>query len=163
MQLLQEHGRLWEKIRHFQPGERGAPLGFTDRLARENRWSGDYALRVVQEYKRFMFLLVAGGQPLTPSVPVDQCWHLHLLYTRNYWQRFCVEVLGRQVHHNPTKGGKAEGEKFWRLYVRTLELYQTTFDKVPPADIWPGVQERFRPARMAWIDLKRYFFLKKPF
>jgi len=37
------------------------------------------------EYKRFAFLAVAAGHPVSPSEAVDQPG-LHLTYTENYWK-----------------------------------------------------------------------------
>ena len=72
-----------------------AALTFADRLARENGWSAAKAARVVDEYRRFCFLAATAGHEVTPSDAVDQAWHLHLTYSRDYWERFCPEVLGR--------------------------------------------------------------------
>ena len=64
-------------------------------LARIERFEIDdrYAERVVAEYKRFVFLLVCSDQMLAPSEDVDQVWHLHMTYTRSYWDRMCGELL----------------------------------------------------------------------
>ncbi|MFM7057215.1 MAG: hypothetical protein ACKO2P_09875 [Planctomycetota bacterium] len=40
---------------------------FAARLARENRWSLQFAERVIREYKRFCILAVRSGHPVTPS------------------------------------------------------------------------------------------------
>ena len=95
---------LWQRIDRFQIDRPDATLTFTARLARDNGWSRDYARRVVDEYKRFMFLTTVADHVVTPSEAVDQAWHLHLTYTRSYWGEFCGEVLGRKVHHDPTTG-----------------------------------------------------------
>ena len=76
---------LWNRIKDFEFGLSEASLSFTDRLSRENGWDAPYAERVVDEYRRFCFLAMAAGHPVTPSEQVDQVWHLHLLYTENYW------------------------------------------------------------------------------
>ena len=81
-------------------------LSFVERLARENNWSIDFALSVVLEYKRFCILAMRSGHRVTPSEFVDQAWHLHLTYTRSYWERFCPEALGGPLHHEPTQGGR---------------------------------------------------------
>jgi ABC-type nitrate/sulfonate/bicarbonate transport system substrate-binding protein len=47
---------LWNRIRHFELDDPAAAFSFTDRLARENGWPLEYALRAVLEYKKFMFL-----------------------------------------------------------------------------------------------------------
>ena len=80
-------------------------------------------------------------------------WHLHLTYTRSYWDRFCGEVLGQTIHHGPTKGGPDEAEKFDRWYQKTLESYQRVFGEEPHTDIWPARRircfERRRAVRSA--------------
>ena len=70
---------------------------------------------MISEYRRFVFLALAAGHPVTPSDQVDQAWHLHLLYTNSYWNRFCGETLGRRLHHGPTQGGASERDKFTGL------------------------------------------------
>src|SRR5678815_1017670 len=106
------HVELWNKVEQFQLDSAEAALPFSARLARENNWSPDYAKRVIAEYKRFAFLAVVAGHPVSPSEDVDQAWHLHLTYTENYWKSFCIEVLGKPLHHQPTQGGSAEQSKF---------------------------------------------------
>lgn len=123
------------------PGPVGLP--FAARLARENGWSPGHAARVVREYKRYVFLAVTSADPVCPSEDVDAAWHLHLTYTRSYWGRFCPEVLGRPLHHEPTRGGPAEARKHLAMYDRTLAAYRAAFGEDPPADIWPPAAERF--------------------
>jgi uncharacterized protein (TIGR04222 family) len=135
---------------------------FESRLARENGWDSAYAQRVVAEYRRFLFLAAISAQPVCPSEDVDAAWHLHLLYTRSYWTHLCGEVLGRPLHHDPSRGA-AETDHHIRMYARTLAAYQTTFGTEPPADVWPPVETRFgddlahRVVNMArnWIVPKR--------
>ena len=90
---------LLERIEAFEFDEGPAALTFTKRLARENGWNVAFAERVIAEYKRFVYLALVAGHPVTPSDEVDQAWHLHMLYTRSYFDRFCGGVLGRQHAH----------------------------------------------------------------
>ena len=100
---------LSERLAAFELDDPAADLPFSARLARENTWSRDYARRVVREYLRFVQLAMEAGHPVTPSEEVDQAWHLHMVYTRSYWERLCGGVLKKPLHHDPTRGGKAEG------------------------------------------------------
>ena len=118
------------------------PLSFVAKLARENGWTPAHAERVFEEYRRFCFLAVTAAHEVTPSDAVDQCWHLHLTYSRDYWDRFCPHVLGRSLHHGPTTGSKAEHGRFFAQYAQTLKSYETLFG-VAPADIWPDARRRF--------------------
>jgi hypothetical protein len=74
---------------------------------------------------------------VTPSDAVDQAWHLHLTYSRDYWERFCPEVLGRPLHHEPTAGGPDQKQLHFEQYARTLRSYELAFGQASPADIWP--------------------------
>jgi hypothetical protein len=160
---VNEHQQsLYERIQAFAIGDPAAALPFAARLARDNGWTVMFAERVVREYRRFVFLAMEAGHPVTPSDEVDQAWHLHLVYTESYWDDFCGGILGRRLHHGPTRGGKREGDKFNDWYARTLESYRAYFGE-PPADIWPASAIRFGSApffrrvngRANWIISKR--------
>jgi hypothetical protein len=84
-----------------------------------------------------------AGHDVTPSDAVDQAWHLHLTYSRDYWQVFCPQVLRAELHHGPTQGGPVERERFYRQYADTMAAYEAAFGEVPPADIWPAAHRRF--------------------
>jgi hypothetical protein len=132
----------WQAIEAYRIGPSDAALSFSARLARENRWSEDFACRVIEEYKRFCFLAVTAGHEVTPSDAVDQAWHLHLTYSRDYWARFCPEVLGRELHHGPTAGGTNERDRYFEQYAQTLKSYEAAFGPAPQ-DIWPDARRRF--------------------
>lgn len=135
--------QLWRKIQGFQLDQPGDALKFTSRLARENGWPIGYARRVVEEYRRFLFLTKVAGHEVTPSEQVDEAWHLHLVYTKSYWDDLCRNVLQRPLHHNPTRGGPAENKRHREQYEQTLESYREYFGEAPPADIWPPADVRF--------------------
>jgi hypothetical protein len=161
--MNQELSRLYQRICDYSPDDGESALTFTRRLARDNGWNMKYAARVVEEYKKFMFLAVAAGHPVTPSEQVDQAWHLHLIYTRSYWDEFCGQVLGTPIHHGPTKGGADEQAAFHDLYERTKSSYRQLLDETPPPDIWPDAEQRFGDdvdcvrvnTRSYWIVPKR--------
>jgi hypothetical protein len=131
---------LWERLGSFVIGTGSEPVSFVRRLARENAWSLPHSNRVLREYYRFIFLCSEAGHPCTPSDAVDQAWHLHLVYTRSYWNELCP-LLRRPVHHGPTEGGIQEDAKQHDWYARTLASYRRMFGEEPPADIWPATFE----------------------
>lgn len=153
---------FWEKIRKYQIGTAQAALSFTDRLARENRWTLEFTHRAVLEYKRFIYLICITHLPMTPSEVVDEVWHLHLLYTRDYWKVFCGEILNREIHHGPTEGGSQERQKYETLYLQTYQQYLAHFGSLPPEDIWPVPEARFVATPKVKIDLKRHLVLPIP-
>ncbi|WP_294329764.1 hypothetical protein [uncultured Sphingomonas sp.] len=132
---------VWKKLSHYLVGPDDALLPFVARLACENGWSRAHAERVFEEYRRFCFLAATCGHVVTPSDAVDQAWHLHLTYTRDYWERFCPQVLGRPLHHGPTAGGPGEQHRFFLHYAETLRSYERVFGP-PPADLWPDAARR---------------------
>jgi len=142
---------LYNRIDNFNLDVAGTQLTFSQRLARENQWTKRYALRVIEEYKKFTFLAMVAGHPVTPSKQVGVVWHLHLAYSQSYWQDFCPNILGRPLHHEPTQGGENEAQKIREWYGNTLASYKTWFDEKPPTDIWPDVDGKFR-SRLTIID-----------
>ena len=138
-------------------------LGFLDRLSRDNGWTSDYSSRCMDEYKKFLFLASKSNTPVTPSDQVDQVWHLHLIYTRSYWDELCGKTLQKTIHHGPTQGGPAEKEKYWEQYQQTLDLYLDVFGEEAPSDIWPDVAERFQSAeRFLRINRNDFLVARKP-
>ena len=133
---------LWNRLQSVDLDHADADLPFSLRLARENGWSRYFAKRAIDEYKKFCYLAVRTRYPVTPSDQVDQVWHLHLLYTWNYWEEFCPKVLECKLHHGPTRGGTAERAKFRTWYENTLHSYRQIFG-LPPDDVWPAAEERF--------------------
>jgi hypothetical protein len=153
---------LYDKLQNFSVDKSYIDFSFDKRLARENAWSLAYSRRVIAEYKKFLLLASTAGHPCTPSDQVDMAWHLHLTYTKSYWNDLCVNVLPAPLHHNPTEGGAAEGQKFEDWYARTRQSYREIFGYEPPADIWPPAQERFGKApHFKRIDVSDYWLISK--
>ena len=154
---------LLRRLEQFQLDSSEAALPFSARLARENNWTSAYAQRAMAEYKRFAFLAVAAGHPVSPPEDVDQVWHLHLTYSENYWKIFCPEVLGKPLHHQPTQGGSSESAKFDDWYARTLESYERCLGERPPRDIWPSPEERRNESHnFIRVNRDRTWIIPKP-
>ncbi|MDJ0601160.1 MAG: hypothetical protein QNJ37_20245 [Crocosphaera sp.] len=127
---------LYNKIQAFSLDKPNANYSYTQRLMDENNWSLDYTKRIIEEYKKFVFLAVISPGSLTPSKIIDKAWHLHLIYTDSYWNQFCPHILGCYLHHDPSHGGEAELEKYHHDYQKTIAIYQNCFGYLPPDDIW---------------------------
>lgn len=133
---------VWAALFPYIVGPADAALPFSERLARDNGWTSAHAERVIAEYKRFCFLAATVDHQVTPSDAVDQAWHLHLTYSRDYWERFCPQILGRPLHHGPTAGGSTEQHRYFEQYAETLKSYEHAFGAPPPADLWPNAARR---------------------
>ena len=154
---------LYKRIQAFALDRPDSQLSFSQRLAKDNGWSSGYTQRAIEEYKKFIFLAVAAGHPVTPSDQIDQVWHLHLTYTRLYWQEFCPKILQTTLHHEPTRGGSSEQLKFGSWYSKTLESYEQFFGHIPPIDIWPKPKDRFgRDLHFIRINSQQSWVLSKP-
>jgi len=153
---------LWGKIQQFPLDEANIAQPFSKRLAQENGWTPAYALRVVAEYKKFVFLSCISPTGASPSHPVDAAWHLHLTYTKAYWGTFCRDTLGRELHHAPTKGGQHENQHHRSIYEVTLQLYRDQFGQEPPADIWPASGTRLPARDQVLVDRQTHWIWPKP-
>lgn len=131
----------------------GDALTFTQRLARENGWSLGFAQRVVEEYRRFLYLALRASHSVTPSDAVDQAWHLHLVYSRSYWDELCAHVLQHPLHHGPTRGGRTEDNRFLDAYEATRDSYRRCFGSEPRTTSGPSRQcaSLRRHAGSGWI------------
>ncbi len=133
-----QHSNLTEHIEvnyqavlshHFDPVKTDPDLTFEKKIERNNLWDENYTRRVILEYKRFIYLAAKYGG-VAPSDAVDQVWHQHILYTRDY-RNFCMAYFGKFIQHNPdrTKGQSNDSAS------HTKELYHMEFGLMP-ADIW---------------------------
>jgi uncharacterized protein (TIGR04222 family) len=158
-----DNSTLLARISAFRLDSPQASEPFSQRLARENEWPRGYATRVIEEYKRFLYLAMIAEKPVTPSDAVDQAWHLHLCYTRSYWDDLCRDVLGMPLHHGPSQGGSAEHRRYFEQYERTLSLYAEVFDAPAPSDIWPDPSQRFAGGAIyRRMNLNEHWIFRKP-
>lgn len=130
----------WDELRAY-----ALPGGLLARLGREQRWTPAFTQRAAQEYRRFLLLSTLGA-PVTPPAVVDEVWHLHLLFTRDYWERL-TPLLPAPLHHEPGGGQPGDPARFRAQYEATLDAYARTFGERPPADIWPDPRRSPRPQR----------------
>jgi hypothetical protein len=151
---------LWRRIEQhdFEPD---TPLSFTRRLARDHGWSLDEARAAVDAYRRFCFLAVVSPTAVTPSQVVDEVWHQHLVYSRDYWKSWCGEVLQTPLHHDPTPGGPEAQMAYRRQYAETLALHERAFGP-PSPELWPATHLRFARPRYHMTDRNRWLIIPKP-
>lgn len=152
---------LWNKIKSFQFDKPNIRLTFAKRLEKENAISEHFANQIVDEYRKFLFLCFVSKGQMAPSHFVDLAWHLHLTYTKSYWVELCKNTINRDLHHNPTEGGKKEDAKFKDLYKDTLDLYELYFSSNAPGAVWPD--ENHNPKNtIVGIDKSKNWIIPKP-
>jgi uncharacterized protein (TIGR04222 family) len=126
---------LWARIDVHPIGGSDGATALFERLRREQRWSAAQAAQALREYRRFVFLCCVAPDEMTPSKAIDAVWHLHLLFTRDYWDGFCAAALQRPLHHAPALGS-SDAPRHRRQYAHTRAAYARFFGP-PPAAWWP--------------------------
>ncbi|WP_407497231.1 glycine-rich domain-containing protein [Elizabethkingia anophelis] len=127
---------LWDRIHGFSLDAPDAEFPFSKKLAKEENWNADFTKKAIDEYKKFIYLCCILPNGASPSKIVDKVWHMHLIYTWNYWEEFCPVILKRNLHHYPAKEGRGENNKYNEWYVETLKNYKEIFHSEAPEDIW---------------------------
>jgi hypothetical protein len=127
---------LWKRLQHFSLDSSQADFPFSKKLAKEENWTESFTSKAIEEYKKFVYLCCTLPNGASPSEVVDKVWHMHLIYTQNYWEEFCPNVLQQKLHHHPSKGGKNENLKHQAWFYETLKHYEDIFGEKAPEDIW---------------------------
>jgi len=123
-------------MKSFSLDVEGASRPFSKKLQEQQLWTENYAMRAIEEYKRFMVLAAISATEVTPSQAVDQVWHLHLQYTKSYAE-MCKNILGKFIDHNPGAGAPEDERQYSEQYLKTLLLYSMIFNEAAPHDLWP--------------------------
>jgi hypothetical protein len=102
-----------------------------NQLVLVNKWSKKQALEACQQYRNYLFLKKKYGNQyeLPPSLDIDQFWHTHILYTKNY-DDFCKKIFGSFLHHHPTtdESIKISIQQYERMFEeQTQKLYIKEF------------------------------------
>lgn len=127
---------LMHKVLELFGGKDAATKAFAAKIAAKRGWKQDFALRAVEEYKKFIYLGMISNSPVTPSKVIDDVWHQHLQFTEGY-REFCDNVINYQFDHNPELISVDEQTTvFGNQYLDTLALYESEFNVKPPEDIW---------------------------
>ena len=135
---------LWARLQAFEFDNGTGSAPFSVKLARAEGWSKAYTARVIEEYRRFLYLTQVGDRQATPSQIVDAAWHMHLTFTRDYWEDLCPTVIGKPIHHQPC-AGEEEMPRYRDQFAATKALYEAEFGAEPPSDIWG--RDRAEPVR----------------
>ncbi len=134
--MLLKDESLWSRIQGFSLDASDADFPFSKKLAKEENWSLEFTRKAIEEYKKFVYLCCILPKGASPSEIVDKVWHMHLIYTQNYWEEFCPNILKRALHHHPSKGGGSEKLKHQNWFTDTLKSYKDVFQSEVPEDIW---------------------------
>lgn len=149
---LLQNDSLWNRLQEFSLDAPNVDFPFSKKLAKEENWSIDFTKKAIEEYKKFVYLCCTLPNGASPSEIVDKVWHMHLIYTQNYWEEFCPNILKKKLHHHPSKGGFAEKDKHHHWFSDTLKNYRDIFNQDAPEDIWSNEN---KPRRVNWLKKLR--------
>ena len=121
------------------------PKYIVERVAKENLWSDFFTFCVVEEYKKFLYL--ASITNVAPSFEIDQVWHAHMLFSKDYEKT--EKLLGKRIHHQPNIEGQSGKDE----YKNTFHIYWDTFGYNPPRKIWTT----WKNYNHAYIDLNSHW------
>jgi hypothetical protein len=142
---------LWNRIQSFSLDQPNVDFPFSKKLAKEENWTEDFTKKAIEEYKKFVYLCCILPNGASPSEIVDKVWHLHLVYTQNYWEEFCTNILKQKLHHQPSNGGSTEKIKHKNWFPETLKYYEEVFNEKAPDDIWLTKKEKPK-RRKFWMN-----------
>ena len=97
-------------------------------------WSKPYIETLIRQYKRFLHTAANSDSELVPTKDVDEVWHEHILFTKDYFVNW-KEYLGRLVHHNPEKLG--ENKDYSESFKKTQKTLETILKEKPILDNKP--------------------------
>lgn len=126
---------------------------FLKKLTVEQGWSPSFAKCAFVEYKRFIYLATISEDRIVPSKIIDKVWHLHLTFTKSYWQDLCRDLIGKEIHHTPSLADKASRTRDISDYQYTLNLYKSEFGTEAPRRYWPRPGIGKRNVRNPWLPV----------
>lgn len=148
---LLQNDPLWSRLQSFSLDNPNVDFPFSKKLAKEESWTKNFTAEAIAEYKKFIYLCCVLPNGASPSEIVDKVWHMHLVYTQNYWEEFCPNILQQKLHHHPSNGGQNETEKHRNWFQDTLTNYEEIFQQKPPEEIWLNKRERPKPDKL-WLN-----------
>lgn len=92
------------------------------------RWTEDDARKCCRLYKDFLILKkIHRHQALVPTREIDEFWHNHILYTKEYVTD-CMKIFGHYLHHQPASP-QEDLEEMVKAYLKTKQLYFDEFKR----------------------------------
>lgn len=125
--------QLWETIQHTSL-VKGGDATLLEKVMKKTKWDRATTIKVMEEYRKFLYLS-AINESVVPSEMVDEVWHEHILFTKDYFERW-PKILGKTLHHNPAV--KGEKNTYNKDYTTTLTSYKKEFGSSSDTnEYWP--------------------------
>jgi hypothetical protein len=100
------------------------------RLIDRHEWAPEDAKEAVRRYKNFLILLYKYPHlTLAPAPDIDEAWHAHILFTKEY-MRETTQIFGEYLHHTPALNSGSEEQKIMEdARLRAADLYVKEFNE----------------------------------
>ena len=145
---------LWLKLNlmNAQGMQAFAPL--MKMMEQQMGGNSEMAQRVIEEYRKFLFLAMRAGHQVIPPGVINDVWMMHLQNAQNYW-----ENLGQMIAEKPVaKGLDAKGfANAADAWTATLQSYEQIFGTKPPMDIWGKPPTAENPFTQAMQNMRKMF------
>lgn len=130
------HKLDWERIKIALNWDLTKPKEFM--VKREGK-EPSYVEIVAKQYLRYLGIIAAYPADRFPvSEPVDEMWHTHILFTRDY-RKMSDAVRGEYINHDPVITD-ADRQPLMPYYHKgTLVRYRQLYGTAAPRYIWPVV------------------------
>lgn len=148
LKRIKSDRNLWHRLEGYSFHERPLTQSLVDRLCAQTGHPVDVCYTLVEEYRRFMYLLGSTGDTLAPSPIVDVVWRLHIADRRAYFDDFCPRIIGRTLHHPDPDGTAGLSFQDDPAYLNTLDYYAQEFGR-PQVQFWPDPD--FAAERMSMV------------
>ena len=112
---------------------------------------------LIAEYKKFLIMSVICNFPIAPSGYVDEAWHLHMLFTKEYID-FSKKVGKAVILHVPLINDAIEEKQNLKdFYKQTIEAYMEIFGGSVDQSFWP-IDKKDADTRLEhnfrWVNLR---------
>lgn len=99
-------------------------------------WTEEKAETTEKWYKRFLLLHLLYGDAAPCTEEIDEFWHTHILYTREY-TRDCRDIFGSYMHHVPCNdlSDKDVLEDMQRATKETMARFKELWGELPPMPV----------------------------
>ena len=105
---------------------------FNKETQKYNKVERSYIKLYVEEYYKWLLIVSNktlapnGANDVSPSSPIDDMWHHHILDTKNY-EIVCKEIAGEFIHHFPENAFDMYKEQYEKRIQNTEKIYKLMF------------------------------------
>lgn len=145
---------LWLKLNMMNAQGMQAFAPMMQMMEQQQGASTEMAQRVIEEYRKFLFLAMRAGHQVIPPGVINDVWMSHMQNAQNYW-----ENLAKMITDRPVAGGmdaKTMGN-VGDAWAATLQSYEKIFGTKPPADIWGKGPAPENPWEQGMKNMRKMF------